>query len=87
MRKSTLPLLISLGLLMAGLLIAHPAQAQATAVPLPTPRADGAVVHVVGATLWVIAIRYAAALEMTAGRSTALHCGIEQQPDLPQSWR
>lgn len=68
MRKSTLPLLIGLGLLLAGLLIAHPAQAQATAVPLPTPRADGAIVHVVqeGETLWVIAIRYAAALEMTA---------------------
>ena len=68
MRKSTLPLLIGLGLLLAGLLIAHPAQAQATAVPLPTPRADGAVVHIVqeGETLWVIAIRYAAALEMTA---------------------
>ncbi len=68
MRKSTLSLLIGLGLLLAGLLIAHPAQAQATAVPLPTPRADGAVVHIVqeGVTLWVIAIRYAAALEMTA---------------------
>ncbi len=68
MRKSTLSLLIGLGLLLAGLLIAHPAQAQATAVPLPTPRADGAVVHIVqeGETLWIIAITYAPALEMSA---------------------
>ena len=67
-RKSYLPLLIGLALLLVGLVFAGPAQAQATAVPLPTPRADGAVVHIVqeGETLWVIAITYAPALEMTA---------------------
>jgi hypothetical protein len=57
-----------LALLLASLFFVGPAQAQATAVPLPTPRADGAVVHIVqeGETLWVIAITYAPALEMTA---------------------
>ena len=41
--------------------------APATPAPTPTPRADGSIVHVVGAgdTFWTIAIQYAAALEMT----------------------
>jgi hypothetical protein len=43
------------------------AQAAATAAPPPT-RADGSVVHVVqpGESMWLIAIRYAAAMGMTA---------------------
>lgn len=44
-----------------------PAQPQATVAP-PTPRADGAIVHVVqsGESLWGIAIQYASVLGMTA---------------------
>lgn len=48
---------------------AAPAQPVATLppVPTPTPRADGAIVHVVqpGDSFWSIAIRYAPALNMT----------------------
>ncbi len=45
---------------------AAPAAQPAATIAPPTPRADGAVVHVVqpGESLWVIAIRYAQALGM-----------------------
>ena len=44
----------------------QPAGPTATPMPTPTPRADGAVVHVVGAadSFWSLAIQYAGTLEM-----------------------
>lgn len=66
MRIKQLPILIILGLLMVGAaLMTQPAAAQSGAA-LPTPRADGSVVHIVqqGDTMWVIAITYAEMLGM-----------------------
>lgn len=67
MRKINLPVLIVPVLLLVGLaLMTQPAAAQSGAA-LPTPRADGSVVHIVqqGDTMWVIAITYAEMLGMT----------------------
>lgn len=56
--------------------------APATAVPTPTPRADGSVVHVVGSgdTFWSIAIQYASALEMTPEEALPHIRGLNNNP-------
>ncbi|MBP9500672.1 MAG: LysM peptidoglycan-binding domain-containing protein [Candidatus Promineofilum sp.] len=71
MRKTYLPLLAALGLLLAGLItFAGPAQAQDQPAPTAVPgtRPDGSIVHVVkeGESLWLIAIQYAEVLGMSA---------------------
>ncbi len=71
MRKTYLPLLAALGLLLAGLItFTGPAQAQDQPAPTAVPgtRPDGSIVHVVkeGESLWLIAIQYAEVLGMTA---------------------
>lgn len=60
---------------------AAPAQAAATAVPLDT-RSDGALVHVVqpGESMWVIAIKYAQTLGMTAEEALPYIQGLNNNP-------
>ena len=56
--------------------------ATSTPAPTPTPRADGSIVHVVGAgdTFWTIAIQYAPALGMTPEEALPHIQGLNNNP-------